>query len=114
MFDLSLLKSAGKDVYIGDRVDIRRPHLVSIGSHVAIDNGFYISTAADIGDYIHIAPYVTIIGGGTGFLKMGHFTNISTGGKIICGSDNFSGDGLVTAPGIPRKFRDSLNIAQIY
>lgn len=112
-FNLSVLKSVGKDVFIGERVDIRRPHIVSIGSHVAIDNGFYITTAAALGDYIHIAPYVTVIGGETGFLKMGHFTNISTGGKIICGSDSFLGEGLITGPGIPDEFRDTLKIEPV-
>ncbi len=112
-FDISTLKAAGQNVYIGDRVDIRRPHLVSVGNHIAIDNGFYITTAATLGDHIHIAPYVTVIGGETGFLKMGHFTNISTGGKIICGSDTFMGDGLISAPGIPDEYRDELIIAPV-
>lgn len=112
-FDLTQLKRTGIDVYIAGSVDIRRPHLVSIGNHVAIDTGFYITTGAEMGDYIHIAPYVTVIGGESGFLKMGHFTNISTGGKIICGSDSFFGEGLITAPGIPEEFRDNLKIAPI-
>ena len=112
-FDLSVLKSVGKDVFIGERVDIRRPQLVSIGNHVAIDNGFFITTAAEIGDHIHIAPYVIVIGGEKGLLKMGHFTNISTGGKIICGSDSFLGEGLITAPGIPDEFRDTLKIERV-
>lgn len=112
-FDVSRLRSVGSDVYIGDNVDIRRPALVSIGNHVAIDNGFYITTAAEIGNYIHIAPYVTVIGGEKGLLKMGNFTNISAGGKIICGSDAFLGDGLITAPGIPEEYRDRLIIEPV-
>ena len=112
-FDLSQLKSIGIDVYISEHVDIRRPHLLSIGNHVAIDTGFYITTGAELGDHIHIGPYVSIIGGETGFLKMGHFTNISAGGKIICGSDSFLGEGLISAPGIPDDFRDQLKIAPI-
>ena len=112
-FDLTKLKQTGRAVYIGENVNIRRPHLVSIGNHVAIDTGFYITTGAELGDHIHIAPYVTIIGGEKGFLKMGHFTNISAGGKIICGSDSFLGEGLITAPGIPEDFRDQLKIAPI-
>ncbi|KKL62749.1 hypothetical protein LCGC14_2182090 [marine sediment metagenome] len=34
-----------------------------IGSHVSIDMGVYISTKLKIGDYVHIAPHVCIIGG---------------------------------------------------
>jgi len=112
-FDISKLKKIGADVYISSKVDIIRPHLISIGKHVAIDTGFYISTGAEIGDYIHIAPYVCIIGGKDGFLKMGHFTNISAGGRIICGSDEFMGEGLVTAPGLPEELRDNLIIKSV-
>lgn len=113
MFDLSLLKMRGEDVFISKNVEIRRPYLVSVGSHVAIDSGFYITTSADIGDYVHIAPYTTVIGGSTGVLKMGNFTNISAGGRIICGSDCFLGEGLITAPGIPESYRDDLKIEPV-
>lgn len=112
-FDYSVLKHTGEDVLISNRVDIRRPHLVSIGNHVAIDAGFYITTGAVLGDYIHIAPYVCVIGGEKGFLKMGHFTNISVGGRIICGSDEFMGEGLISAPGLPDEFRDNLLIEPV-
>jgi acetyltransferase-like isoleucine patch superfamily enzyme len=112
-YDKSLLKSAGEDVYISPNVEIRRPHLVNVGNHIAIDSGFYITTQAELGNYIHIAPYVTVIGGVTGVLKMANFTNISVGGKIICGSDEFLGEGLITAPGIPDVYRDNLRIAPV-
>ena len=48
-FDKSLLKECCTDVYIIANVEIKRPHLVSIGNHVAIDSGFYITTQAEIG-----------------------------------------------------------------
>ncbi|MBI2474099.1 MAG: acyltransferase [Candidatus Taylorbacteria bacterium] len=103
-YDISLLKSVGEDVFISASVEIRRPELVSVGKHVAIDTGFYLTTEAEIGDYIHIGPYVNIIGGAKGLLRMGNFTNIALGSKIICVSDRFLGDGLITAPGIPSEF----------
>lgn len=112
-YDIQFLKEVGQDVYISKQVEIRRPHLVSIGSHVAIDTGFYISCGAQIGNHIHIAPYVHVIGGATGMLIMDHFTNISLGGKIICGSDEFMGHGLIAAPGIPEEYRDNLKIGPV-
>lgn len=112
-FDSNLLKSKGCDVFISPNVEFKRPHLVSVGNHVGIDSGFYITTGADLGDYIHIAPYVCVIGGEKGFLKMGHFTNISAGGRIICGSDEFMGEGLISAPGLPDEFRDNLIISPV-
>lgn len=112
-YNTSLLKSVGKDVFISANVEIKRPHLASIGNHVAIDTGFYATTRVEIEDHVHIAPYVNVIGGETGLLKMGNFTNIAVGGKIICGSDEFLGEGLISTPGIPEEFRDNLKIQPI-
>ena len=46
----------GDDVFIHDTVVFKRPEYVSIGSHVAIDNGVIVSTQLSVGDYVHIAP----------------------------------------------------------
>ncbi|TSC56506.1 MAG: hypothetical protein Greene041679_517 [Parcubacteria group bacterium Greene0416_79] len=100
-YDLSLLKRAGTDVFISAHVEIRRPSLVSLGSHIAIDSGFYITTQGEFGDYIHIGPGVTVIGGFEGELILEGFNTIGAGTKIICASDTFSGNALVTTPGIP-------------
>lgn len=112
-YDQSQLKSVGDDVYISNMIEIRRPHLVSVGSHIAIDTGFYLTTQAILGNHIHIAPYVTVIGGENGLLKMGNFSNISVGSKIICGSDEFLGAGLISAPGIPPAYRDQLKVEPV-
>lgn len=111
-YDYTLLKNCGKDVFISANVEIRRPQLVSVGNHVAIDTGVYLTTGASIGDYIHIAPYITIIGGPTGLLTMEHFTTIAAGSRIVCGSDDHLGEGMV-GPTIPEKFRDSMTIAPV-
>ncbi len=103
----------GTDVFISNMAEIKRPHLVKLGNHVAIDTGFYCTTALEIGDYIHIAPYTCVIGGASGKLIMSHFTNISVGGRIVCGSDSFMGEGLITAPGLPDEYRDVLKIAPV-
>lgn len=112
MYDLSRLKSVGGDVFIDADVHIKRPHLVSVGNHVAIDAYFYITIQAEIGDYIHIAPFVSCIGGATGLLKMGHFTSIAAGSRIICGSDEHLGYGLV-GPTIPSEYRDRVSVKPV-
>lgn len=111
-YDKSLLKSVGNDVFISSNVEIRRPHLVSVGSHTAMDTGLYLTTAAEIGDYIHIAPYITIIGGAQSKLVMGHFSTVAAGSRIICGSDEHKGEGLV-GPTIPEKYKDKLKITTV-
>lgn len=107
-YDTTLLKSCGEDVWISDTISMRRPLLVSIGKHVAIDEFFVGTTALELGDYIHISTHVSVIGGENGLLRMGNFTNIATKGTIICASDAFLGDGLITAPNIPPEYRDTI------
>ena len=111
-YEYNLLKSYGDDVFISGRVEIRRPHLVSVGNHVAIDSGFYCTVGAEIGDYVHIGPCITVIGGEKGLLRMGNFTTIGAGSRIICGSDEFRGEGLV-GYNIPEQYRDRLVIAPV-
>ena len=111
-YDYRLLRTCGEDVFISANVEIRRPHLVAVGSHVAVDSGFYCTTAAEVGDYIHIGPYVSVIGGAHGLLRMGHFSGISAGARIICASDQFRGEGLVGTV-IPDRYRDKVTIAPV-
>lgn len=83
------------DVFIHKDVEFKiTPKL---GNHIAIDKGVYCTVKADIGDYVHISPYVTIIGGKkASFLAKG-FNNIMAGARIICGSDRFDNSGLFGA-----------------
>lgn len=97
-------KSIGEDVFIHPAAIIKHPQLVSIGSHVAIDNGVTFSTGMEIGDYIHIAPYVCTIGGKTTTVIMEHFSFIAAGTKIVTGSEDYTGGGLV-GPTIPAEYR---------
>lgn len=111
-YDYSELKSFGSDLFISGNVEIRRPNLVSVGSHSAIDTGFYCTVQAEIGDYVHIAPYVTVIGGAQGVFKMDHFATLAAGSRIICGSDEHLGEGLV-GPTIPKPYKDKIKFAPV-
>ena len=95
----------GEDVFIHEYVNITRPELVEIGNHVAIDFGFVCTTALAVGDYVHISPHVSVIGGKKTLLNIESFCFISTGARMICGSDLFQGDGLI-GPMIPDIYKD--------
>ena len=69
-------KKQGIDFFLAETAIIKKPHLVEIGNHVAIDYGVYLSTQAIIDDYVHIAPYACIIGGEKAKLVMGKFSGI--------------------------------------
>ena len=84
----------GNDVFLDSDITFKRLELIKIGNHVAIDKGFYCTTALDLGDYIHVGPYVTCIGGQYGKLIANGFNNIMAGARLICGSDRFDDSGL--------------------
>ena len=94
----------GRDVVLDPDVTFKRPHLVSIGNHVAIDKGFYCTTQLSLGNYVHIGPYVTCIGGPQGLFEAHGFNNIMAGSRIICGSDRFDGSGLFGAM-VPKELK---------
>ena len=106
------VKFCGKDVRIADNVVIKHPELVGIGSHVAIDDFTVITTAADIGDYVHIASHCAITGGPESKFIMNDFSGLSTGCRMICGSDDYLGSGL-TNPTIPAKYRATVKFGMI-
>jgi len=105
-YEYEKLKRFGNNSFISANVEIRRPHLVDIGSHVAIDSGFYLTTAAQIRNYVHIAPYVTCIGGAAANFIAEDFSSVAAGARLICLGDAHLGEGLV-GPMIPEGFRDA-------
>ena len=111
-YDYGLLKKTGENVFISASVEIRRPALVSIGSNSALDTGLYLTTGAEIGDYVHIAPYATIIGGAEAMLYMDHFSSLAAGARVICGSDEHLGYGF-PGPTIPLKYHDRVTFAPV-
>ena len=104
-YPLSKLGSVGSDVRIHRIVEIRNPSMISIGSHVAIDFGFFITTGASIGDYIHIGPHVSAIGGANAFLELESLCSVAAGVRFICLGDEHLGNGIVGAL-IPKKYQD--------
>jgi len=91
-----------KDIFIHKDSEFKIKPI--LGDYIAIDKGVYCTVNATIGDYTHISPYVTIIGGKTGeFISKG-FNNIMAGARIICGSDRFDDSGLFGAM-IPKEYK---------
>ena len=97
----------GKDVRISELAVLSRPELIEMGDHIAIDQWTYISTQLKLGSYIHIAPSVSIIGGALALLIMGDFTNIGSGSRVVCATDDFT-QGLIS-PVLPIEHRTVIN-----
>tara|TARA_R110000744_G_scaffold23877_3_gene60347 strand:+ start:4683 stop:5240 length:558 start_codon:yes stop_codon:yes gene_type:complete len=96
-------KKEGVDLFVGEMIVIKYPEQIVLGDHVALDNFISFSASANIGDYVHIAPGVTIIGGVDSKLIMGKFSGIAANSTMICGSDDFT-KGMMN-PQVPIKYR---------
>ena len=105
-------KKIGKNVQIGKNVYFRYPELIEIGDNVIIDDFCYFTTAVLIGSYVHLGPQCTVIGGKGATFIIDDFAGLSAGCRIVCGSDDYLGDGL-TNPTIPADFRASLVISTV-
>lgn len=101
---MNSFKFIGMDVKIHPTTIFTQPHLIDIYNHVAIDAFCYIATKLTVGNYVHIAPHVTIIGGKDSQLILEDFSFIAAGTRVVCGSEDYR-DGLV-GPVIPKKYRN--------
>lgn len=86
----------GENVII-DKDAVFKKNNYCIGSNCAIDKGFYCTVNFTIGNYVHIGPYVTCIGGKESYFSANGFNNIMAGARIICASDRFDESGLFGA-----------------
>ena len=98
----------GIDFYINDDVVIKRNETAIFGNHVAIDKGFYCTTQINVGDYVHISPYCTVIGGKDGMFIMEDFTGLSAGCRVVCCGDDYISGHLMN-PTVPIKYRKVKN-----
>jgi galactoside O-acetyltransferase len=101
-FDKKDLKYCGQNVIIGKTVRIRKPHLVSIGDNVIIDDFTYIACELEIDSYTHVSANTDFIGG-SGKVTIGKFTGIAAGCKIVTGTSNYLG-GELSLPTLPSEF----------
>jgi acetyltransferase-like isoleucine patch superfamily enzyme len=106
-----MYKVTGDDVFIDSDIVIKLDTTIE-GSHVAIDKGFYCTTKISIGSYVHIGPYVTVIGGSQSNFIVKGFNNIMAGARIVCGSDRFDDSGLFGAM-IPKEFKGTQKIEPV-
>lgn len=96
--------SVGENVFISDKTSIYNPKNIHIASNVRIDD-FCILSAGDggisIGNYVHIACGVTMIGAAK--ITLDDFSNVSGKSSIYSSSDDFSGRYLI-GPTLPKGF----------
>ncbi|MEI7635878.1 MAG: glycosyltransferase [Syntrophus sp. (in: bacteria)] len=96
----------GLDVTIYPQAKIIQPERISIGNHVIIDDFCFIvgGQKTEIGDYVHLASYVSHTGAGE--LTISDFCQVAQGTCFLTGTDDFTGVwGGIPSPTIPPKYR---------
>jgi galactoside O-acetyltransferase len=82
---------------------IRDDHNFFVGEHSQIDDFAFINAGkmCRIGRYVHIASFVSIIGGGEFLID--DFSGFSAGCRVITGTDDYMGP-FMTNPTVPKEF----------
>jgi dTDP-4-amino-4,6-dideoxy-D-glucose acyltransferase len=98
-------KALGSNVKLSDKAAIYNPANISMGSHVRIDDFCILSAGEEgieLGNYIHIACYVSLIGKCK--IVCEDFVGISSRTAVYSSSDDYSGAVLV-GPTVPDEFK---------
>jgi acetyltransferase-like isoleucine patch superfamily enzyme len=94
----------GKNVLIYPYVVWVKPERIHLKNEIIISEFVWILGGINtlIGNFIHISPYSSIVGGGVCILE--DFVGLSAGVRIVTGSEMIAGEGL-TNPTIPSNCR---------
>ncbi|HNP23910.1 MAG TPA: acyltransferase [Panacibacter sp.] len=99
-------KSVGNGVLISDRAAIYGAERISLGNNVRIDDFCLLSAGEggiEIGNYIHIAAYSSLIG--KALIRLMDFSGLSSRVSVYSSSDDYSGKSM-TNPMVPEEFRN--------
>ena len=103
-FDPAKFRHTGIDITIYPGARLIATENIAIGSRVVIDDFVFVGrhSRLAIGNHVHLATGCSITGGGDCVIC--DFAGISSGARIITGTDDFLGEGL-TGPTVPPRYR---------
>lgn len=96
--------SIGSNVQLSDKASYYNCKNIRLGCNIRIDDFCVLSAGVggiDIGNYIHIAVYSSLIGAGN--ITLADFSNISSRVAIYSSNDDYSGAAM-TNPTVPAEF----------
>jgi len=96
----------GYNVLISEKAVFYNVKQINIGSNVRIDDFCIISAGKEgieIGDFVHIACYVSLIGNSK--IKLEDYVGLSSKVSIYSSSDDYSGN-FMTNPTIPDEYKN--------
>lgn len=96
--------AVGENVLISDRASFYNCANIVLGNNVRIDDFCVLSAGTGgitIGNYVHVAVYVSLIGAGK--ITLSDFCNISSRVSIYSSNDDYSG-ATMTNPMVPTQY----------
>lgn len=102
-------KFLGKNVLISDKASIYNHKNISISDNVRIDDFCILSAGEDgidIGKYVHIACYSSLIGKGK--ITMKDYSGLSSRVSVYSSSDNYDGE-YMTNPCLPDNVTNTIH-----
>ncbi len=96
--------NVGTNVLLSDKATYYNCKNIRLGSNIRIDDFCVLSAGIkgiDIGSYVHIAIYSSLIGAGN--ITLADFSNISSRVAIYSSNDDYSGAAM-TNPTVPAEF----------
>ena len=96
--------SFGKNVLLSDKASYYNCKNIRLGNNVRIDDFCVLSAGVggiDIGNYVHIAVFTSLIGAGN--ITLADFSGLSSRVAIYSSNDDYSGRAL-TNPTVPVEF----------
>ena len=103
----------GKNCLLSDKASYYNCKNIKIGNNVRIDDFCVLSAGIggiEIGSYIHIAVYSSLIGAGK--IVLNDFCNISSKVAIYSSNDDYSGD-FMTNPMVPSQYTNVTSLEVI-
>lgn len=94
----------GKNMMLSDKASYYNCKNIRLGDNVRVDDFCILSAGLggiDIGNYIHIAAFSSLIGAGN--ISLANFSGISSRVSIYSSNDDYSGRAL-TNPTVPAEF----------
>lgn len=85
-------KYCGKNVFIGNNTMFAFPQEVHIEDNVRIDPFCWITSRLTIRSNVQITSHAVIEGGLSHHVEFGNWTTLGYGSKLLCGSEDYSGD----------------------
>ncbi len=96
-------RALGRQVLVSRTCRVYTPELISLGSHVLIDDFTILNGEITVGSYVHISSNCELYAGKAG-ITLCDFSGLSSRCTLYATSDDYSGASL-TNPTVPMAFR---------